>query len=126
MVCNHCSPLKCQPFYLPREFTAILLFAVFIPPTPNNNDRNVALTELYHTISEQQTAHSDEFLILAGNLNNADLKAVLPKTHQQGEITHWTWFTQPSKRTWLPPFTTVASLTTSASTFRSRTTVLFD
>lgn len=96
VVCKH---LKCQPFYLPREFTAILFFAVFIPPTPNINDRKEAPTKIYHAISEQQTAYSDEFLILAGNFNNADLKAVLPKIHQQKGTTHRTWFTQLSKRT---------------------------
>ncbi len=36
VVCKHCSPLvefmiiKCRPFYLPREYTAILLVAVYI------------------------------------------------------------------------------------------------
>ncbi len=39
VVCKHCSPLvefmiiKCRPFYLPREYTAILLIAVYIPPS---------------------------------------------------------------------------------------------
>jgi len=26
--------LKCRPFYLPREFTAILVVAVYLPPNP--------------------------------------------------------------------------------------------
>ncbi len=40
VVCKHCSPLvefmiiKCRPFYLQRECTAIMLAAVYIPPTP--------------------------------------------------------------------------------------------
>ncbi len=88
VVCKHCSPLvefmiiKCRPFYLPREYTAILLVAVYIPPSSNNNNRSEALNDLYQHISEQQTAHPDAFLILAGDFNHADLKSVFPKIHQ--------------------------------------------
>ncbi len=88
MVCKHCSPLvefmiiTCRPFYLPREFTAILLVAVYIPPSSNNNNRSEALNDLYQHISEQQTAHPDTFLILAGDFNHADLRSVFPKIHQ--------------------------------------------
>ncbi|XP_073700550.1 protein NLRC3-like [Garra rufa] len=65
--------IKCWPFYLPREYTAIPLCAVYIPPT-SNNYRSEALYELYQHISEQQTAHPDAFLIVAGDFNHADLK----------------------------------------------------
>ncbi len=74
--------IKCRPFYLPREYTAILLVAVYIPPSSNNNNRSEALNDLYQHISEQQTAHPDAFLILAGDFNHADLKSVFPKMHQ--------------------------------------------
>ncbi len=93
VVCKHCSPLvefmiiKCRPFYLPREYTAILLIAVYISPSSNNNNNNnnnrsEALNDLYQHISEQQTVHPDAFLILAGDFNHADLKSVFPKMHQ--------------------------------------------
>ncbi|KAK0147812.1 hypothetical protein N1851_012502 [Merluccius polli] len=78
VVCRHCSPLaefmiiKCRPFYLPREFSAILLVAVYIPPSGNNNDRDKAMSELYSAISDQQTAQPDGLLIVAGN-NTLDL-----------------------------------------------------
>ncbi len=55
VVSKHCSPLvefmfvKCRPFYLPREFTAIVIGAVYIPPCANAKD---ALRELYCAISE--------------------------------------------------------------------------
>ncbi len=94
MVCKHCSPLvefmiiKCRPFYLPREYTAIMLAAVYIPPNSNNN-RSEALNELYQHISEQQRAHPDAFLILAGDFNHADLKSVFPKIHQHVDFPTW-------------------------------------
>ncbi len=74
--------IKCRPFYLPREYTAILLVVVYIPPSSNNNNRSEALNDLYQHISEQQKAHPDAFLILAGDFNHADLKSAFPKIHQ--------------------------------------------
>ncbi len=74
--------IKCRPFYLPREFTAILLVAVYIPPSSNNIKRSESLNDLYQHISGQQTAHPDAFLILAGDFNHADLRSVFPKIHQ--------------------------------------------
>ncbi|KAM9816502.1 uncharacterized protein ACBT44_010814 isoform 1-T1 [Syngnathus typhle] len=88
VVCKHCSPLaefviiKCRPFYLPREFTAILLVAVYIPPSNIEGDRIAALSELYQAVSEQQTAHPDGFTIFAGDFNHANLKSVFPRLHQ--------------------------------------------
>ncbi len=82
---KHCSSLvefmvvKCRPFYLPREFTAIVIVAVYIPPCANAKD---ALRELYSAISEQQTNNPDGFFIIAGDFNHANLKIVLPKFYQ--------------------------------------------
>ncbi len=62
LLSKHCSSLvefmvvKCRPFYLPREFTAIVIVAVYIPPCANAKD---ALRELYSVISEQQTNNPD-------------------------------------------------------------------
>ncbi|KAL0195209.1 hypothetical protein M9458_008781, partial [Cirrhinus mrigala] len=71
--------VKCRPFYLPREFTAIVIVAVYIPPCANAKD---ALRELYNAISEQQTNNPDGFFIIAGDFNHANLKSVLPKFYQ--------------------------------------------
>ncbi len=85
VVTKHCSSLvefmfvKCRPFYLPREFTAIVIVAVYIPPCANAKD---ALRELYSAISEQQTNNPDSFFIIAGDFNHANLKTVLPKFYQ--------------------------------------------
>nr|XP_055074620.1 uncharacterized protein LOC129454148 [Misgurnus anguillicaudatus] len=85
VVATHCSPqleflmVKCRPFYLPREFTAVMVVGVYIPPSANANE---ALRELYDTISGQQTAHPDGFFIVAGDFNHANLKTVAPKFYQ--------------------------------------------
>ncbi len=71
--------VKCRPFYLPREFTAIVIVAVYIPPCANAKD---ALREMYCAISEQQTNNPDGFFIIAGDFNHANLKTVLPKFYQ--------------------------------------------
>ncbi len=50
---SFCSPdlefhmLLCRPFWLPREFTAIIITAVYIPPQANTDQ---ALRELYRNI----------------------------------------------------------------------------
>jgi len=62
--------LKCQPFYLPRECTAILLAAVYI--TPNST----AVMETIHLVNcTMPSAHPDGFLIVAGDFN-ADQNSV--------------------------------------------------
>lgn len=87
VVCRHCSPwaevmiIKCRPFYLPREFTAVLLTAVYIPPSCSDNHKREALTELHQLVSAQMTAHPDALLILAGDFNHADPKSVFPQLH---------------------------------------------
>lgn len=52
---SHCFPdlkymsVKCRPFYLPREFTVVLLTAVYIPPSANADE---ALRLLHRNISK--------------------------------------------------------------------------
>ncbi len=72
--------VKCRPFYLQREFTDIVIVAVYmIPPCANAKDM---LPGLYSAISEQQTNNPDGFFIIAGDFNPANLKTVLPKFYQ--------------------------------------------
>ncbi len=88
VVCKHCSPLvefmiiKCRPFYLPREYTAILLVAVYIPPSSNNINRSEALHDLYQPHQWAADSPPRCFSHLAGDFNHADLKSVFPKIHQ--------------------------------------------
>ncbi len=71
--------VKCRPFYLPREFAAVLVTADYIPPDTN---ANTAQSYLLHAINSNQTIHPDAAQIVAGDFNQADLKRVLPKFHQ--------------------------------------------
>ncbi len=80
-----CSPhlehlsIICRPFYLPREFTSILVSAVYIPPQA---DTSVALSNLHDEISGYVNKHPDAACIIAGDFNKANLKKVLPNFHQ--------------------------------------------
>ncbi len=82
---SFCSPdlefhmLLCRPFWLPREFTAIIITAVYIPPQANTDQ---ALRELYGNISEQETAHPDAAFVITGDFNKANFRTIAPKYFQ--------------------------------------------
>ncbi len=82
---SFCSPdlefhmLLCRPFWLPREFTAIIITAVYIPPQANTDQ---ALRELYRNISEQETAHPDAAFIITEDFNKANFRTIAPKYFQ--------------------------------------------
>ncbi len=86
---SFCSPdlefhmLLCRPFWLPREFTAIIITAVSIPPKANTDQ---ALRELYRNISEQETAHPDAVFITMGDFNKANFRTITPKYFQHVTI----------------------------------------
>ncbi len=79
---SFCSPdlefhtLLCRPFWLARDFTAIIITAVYIPPQANTDQ---ALRELYRNISEQETAHPDAAFVITGDFNKANFKTIAPK-----------------------------------------------
>ncbi|KAI3355814.1 hypothetical protein L3Q82_004221 [Scortum barcoo] len=82
---RQCSPnveflmVKCRPYYLPREFTSIILTAVY---TPSDANAKLAMKELYAAISKHQTKHPEAAFIVAGDFNHSNLKTVLPRFHQ--------------------------------------------
>ncbi len=86
---SFCSPdlefhmLLCRPFWLPREFTAIIITAVYIPPQANTDQ---ALRELYGNISEQETTHPDAAFIIMGDFNKANFRTIAPKYFQHVTI----------------------------------------
>lgn len=65
---------------MPREFTAINITAVYIPPSANIN---IALSILYQSISSMQNSNPDSVYIIAGDFNQAKLKTVLPHYYKR-------------------------------------------
>ncbi len=82
---HSCSPhlehlsIICRPFYLPREFSSIVVTAVYIPP---QEDTSLALSKLHDELSGYINKHPDAACIIAGDFNKANLKKVIPKFHQ--------------------------------------------
>ncbi len=68
---SFCSPdlefqmLLCRPFWLTREFTAIIITAVYIPPQANTDQ---ALKELYGNIMSKKPCTQMRRLLLRGTL----------------------------------------------------------
>ncbi len=71
--------LLCRPFWLPREFTAIIITAIYNPPQANTDQ---ALKELYGNISEQETTYPDAAFIVTGDFNKANFRTIAPKYFQ--------------------------------------------
>ncbi len=69
----------CRPFYLPREFSAIVITSVYIPPQA---DTSLALPNLHDVLSGYNNKHPDAAFIIAGDFNKANLKKVMPNFHQ--------------------------------------------
>ncbi len=82
---SSCSPhlehlsIICRPFYLPREFSSIVVTAVYIPPQA---DTSLALSKLHDELSGYINKHPDVACIIAGDFNKANLKKVMPNFHQ--------------------------------------------
>ncbi|KAK1789900.1 hypothetical protein P4O66_002204 [Electrophorus voltai] len=95
-----CSPnlellaLKFPPFYLPREFTSVIINTVYIPPQAN---MDTALCELHEALTQFQAQHRDAALIVVGDFNSANLKRAVANLYQ-----HVTFHTR-GNRTLLHP-----------------------
>lgn len=59
---SHCSAdieylfIKCRPFYLPREFSSIIITAVYVPPDAT---AKLAMKELCSAVNKLQTVHPE-------------------------------------------------------------------
>ncbi len=69
-----CSPhlehlsIICRPFYLPREFSSIVITSVYIPPQA---DTSLALSKLHDELSGYNNKHPDAAFIIAGDYSGA-------------------------------------------------------
>jgi len=80
-----CSPhlehlsIICRPFYLPLEFSSIIVTAVYIPPQA---DIGLALSELHDALSSNINKHPDAAIIITGDFNKANLRQIMPNLYQ--------------------------------------------
>ncbi len=111
-----CSPhlehlsIICRPFYLPWEFTLIIVTAVYIPPQA---DTGLALSKLHDELSGYINKHTGAACIIAGDFNKANLRKVMLNFQQhiscptrgQNSLDHcYTQFKNAYKARSLPAF----------------------
>ncbi len=71
---SSCSPhlehlsIICRPFYLPWEFSSIVITSVYIPPQA---DTSLALLNLHNVLSGYNNKHPDAAFIIAGDFNKS-------------------------------------------------------
>ena len=72
--------VKCQPFHLPRRFSAVIVTAVYIPPQNKKNNildmknNKLAHNALYEAINKQDTMHPQAAFLVASDFNSASLR----------------------------------------------------
>ena len=86
IISSGCTPdlehitIKCRPFYLPREFSSVIISTVYIHPKA---DTDQALNSLCEIISKYENSDPEALSIITGDFNQANLRSVLPNYHQQ-------------------------------------------
>jgi len=72
--------IVCWPFYLPRDFSNILLTAVYISPEAYTDAAVIQLSEI---VMQAEVSQPDSFVIVTGDFNKANPKKEMPKFIQQ-------------------------------------------
>ena len=68
-----------RPYYLPREYSHVLVFVVYIPPLAN---AEAACDVIHSAIARYQTKSPSAFMAVSGDFNHASLSGTLPTFHQ--------------------------------------------
>ena len=71
--------IKCWLHYLPREFSLVIVTAVYIPPEANTT---AALKELHGTLYTLETPYPEATFIVAMDFNKANLRKMQSKFYQ--------------------------------------------
>ncbi|XP_068507522.1 uncharacterized protein [Syngnathus scovelli] len=80
-----CSPLletlfiNCRPFYSPREFSSIVMAAVYIPPHARASEATQMLAD---QVTDMEKLLPNSLIIVLGDLNRANLAHELPRYRQ--------------------------------------------
>ncbi|KAJ0002714.1 hypothetical protein NQD34_007863 [Periophthalmus magnuspinnatus] len=64
-----------RPYYLPREFSHVIVIAVYVPPSAN---AETACDTLHFGTSTLQTKHPQALFLISGDFNHASPAPVLP------------------------------------------------
>ena len=81
-ICSENLELLCvsfRPFYLPREFTQLHVFVVYIPP---DADAGIASTMIQTKVNEMEDQAPDSPKIVLGDFNHCRLEDTMPHYHQ--------------------------------------------
>lgn len=63
-----------RPYYLPREFSHMIVICVYIPPRA---DAAAACKRIQVVTAKLQTRHPEEFMVISGDFNHATLDSTL-------------------------------------------------
>lgn len=71
--------LAVRPYYLPREFSAVLISAVYVPPSSSSTN---ACDVIASVVNRQENSSPDAIKLIMGDFNHRELTATLPHFHQ--------------------------------------------
>ena len=75
--------LQCRPFYLPREFTSLVLVGVYVHPRAN---ATTAMRELSMQVTDAENKFPDCKVLVMGDFNHSKMTSELPKYKQQIKV----------------------------------------
>lgn len=71
--------VSCRPYYLPREFSNIIVLVVYIPPSANAKHATDTICKVAHDL---QCRSPDALTIINGDFNHCTLSSSLPSFRQ--------------------------------------------